>query len=292
MDTEPADTPRTPVALVQAAFARFAEDDVIRISAAMSYFLLMAIVPVLLFANMALGLIGDRLGGGPLADTIHQAAAVAAPVYSQVAAWAGSWAPYVTLGLIVFGAASVFGQFVGALQVIWHTPAEKNPVRGFLIHNGLSFALLALVAIVLLVAVIAGGVMSVLGGKLLSVLARAGVSVPAAWLATAIRYAVVYVVAALLFEVAFTVVPKRRIRWQDVVPGALITAALFLVGEGALSIFLGTKQSFTVFGAFQFFVVLIVWIYYSSLVVLWGAELTKLLVEAAESRRQEQPASA
>jgi len=67
--------------------------------------------------------------------------------------------------------------------------------------------------------------------------------------------------------------------------GALITAGLFLVGESALSAYLSTTERFSVFGAFQFFVVLIVWMYYSSLVVLWGAELTRLLVLRFEERR-------
>lgn len=292
MDTARPDTPRTPVAVIQATFAHFAEDDGVRIAAAMSYFLLMAIVPVMLFANVALRLIGDKVDLGPASATVRNAADAIAPVYSQVTTWAGSWAPFLTGALVLFGMASVFGQFVGALQIIWDTPAADNPVRGFLKFHALSFALVVVVALVLIAAVAAGGVMSALGTRLLSLLARVGLSVPGMWVATLVRYTVIYLVAALFFVLAFTIVPQRDIRWADVVPGALATAALFLLGESVLSLFLGSGERFSVFGAFEFFVVLIVWIYYESLVVLWGAELTKLLVILAETRRADAPAPA
>ncbi len=101
-----------------------------------------------------------------------------------------------------------------------------------------------------------------------------------------LRIAPVLIASVALFWVAFTVAPDRPIRWRDSLSGALVTSVLFLLGQIGLSVYLSTTQRFNVFGTFQFFVVLIVWIYYSALVALWGAELTRLLVLAAEERRE------
>ena len=98
-----------------------------------------------------------------------------------------------------------------------------------------------------------------------------------------------FVASALLFAVAFVVAPDRRIRWLDALPGALVTAVGFLVGELVLAAYLGSTQRFVVFGASQFFVGLTVWIYYSAIVVLWGVQFTRLMVLDAESRRGELP---
>ena len=101
----------------------------------------------------------------------------------------------------------------------------------------------------------------------------------------AMRGGIVLLASAALFEVAFTLAPDRAIKWRDNVGGALVTAVLFTLGEIVLAVYLGATQRFNVFGALQVFVGLIVWIYYSALVVLWGAELSRLLVLRAEARR-------
>ncbi len=160
-------------------------------------------------------------------------------------------------------------------------------MRGFLRSNALSLALLAVAALALLAAIILSAVVVMFGSIALSYIEALGIELTGIGLTLLARGVVVFVAAALLFEVAFTVVPDRKLKWRDVAPGALITAGLFLVGETALSTYLSTTERFSVFGTFQFFVVLIVWIYYSSLVALWGAELTRLLVLRFEARRED-----
>ncbi len=279
--------PRTVWGLIAETFARFEDDGVVRLAAAMSYFLLLAIAPVLLIVSVLTSVIGQRVDLGAAPDNLANVGAAVSPVYEQVSAWAGSYAPYVTAALVLFGAASVFSQFSSALQVIWKTPPTRSPLRAFLRHHGISFALIGVAAAALLVAVVAGGIVSAFGSLVITYLAEVGVSVPEVTLARLVRAVLVFVAAALLFEVAFTLVPDRRVRWRDAVPGALVTAGLFLLGETGLSYYLGSTQRFSVFGTFEFFVILIVWIYYSALVALWGAELTRLMILRAEADRGE-----
>jgi membrane protein len=275
---------RRPVRLVVETFVRFDADGVPRLAAAMSYFLLLALAPLLLLLNAVLGVAGAKLGLG-WAPSFDDAGATAASSITQAVSWAGSYAPYLAVALVVVAGLSVFGQFVGALEVIWATPPRRTPVRAFLRSHALSLALLLFAALALLAALTLSAVVSVFAGIALQVARDAGLQLTGVWLTLALRVAPVWLASAALFWVAFTVVPDRPIPWRDALPGAFVTSLLFLVGEAALSYYLSSTERFNVFGTFQFFVVLIVWIYYSALVALWGAELTRLMVLAAEERR-------
>jgi membrane protein len=271
--------------LVAETFARFDADGVPRIAAAMSYFLLLAVAPLLLILNAVLGVVSARLGYAPV-PSLDDIGSTAASGITQAVAWAGSYAPYLAAVLVVVGGLSVFGQFVGALQVIWATPPRRTPIRGFLRYNLLALALLLVAALALLAALTLSALASIFAGIVLQFAREAGLQLSGVWLMLALRFAPVLLASAALFWVAFTLAPDRRIRWRDSFLGALVTSVLFLFGEMGLSYYLGSTQRFNVFGTFQFFVVLIVWIYYSALVALWGAELTRLMILAAEERRE------
>jgi membrane protein len=271
--------------LVKEAFERFDANGDNRLAAAMSYFLLLAVAPLLLILNAVLGVASAKLGVGEVPG-IGEATATAATGMAQAVSWAGSYAPFVAIVLVVVGGVSVFGQFVAALEVIWATPVRRTPIREFLRLHALSLALLALTAFVLLAAVTLSAVASAFAGKALEFARQAGLQLSGIGITLSLRIAPVLIASVALFWVAFTVAPDRPIRWRDSLSGALVTSALFLLGQIGLSVYLSTTQRFNVFGTFQFFVVLIVWIYYSALVALWGAELTRLLILATEKRRE------
>ena len=277
--------------LISETFGRFDADGVPRIAAAMSYFLLLAVAPLLLILNAVLGVVGDKMGLAS-APAISDVGSTAASGINQAVSWAGSYAPYLAVVLVIVGGLSVFTQFVGALEVIWATPPKRTPVRGFLRYNAVALALLLVATFALLAALTLSALASIFAGIALQYARDLGLQLSGFWVMLGLRFAPVLLASAALFWVAFTVAPDRRIRWRDSLPGALVTSVLFLVGEMALSYYLGSTQRFNVFGTFQFFVVLIVWIYYSALVALWGAELTRLMILAAENRREVEGAEA
>ena len=288
-DAAKGDSPRRGILrlydLVVETSARFTADDVPRTAAAISYYALLALAPTLLIVNALVALLGTKLPEGPGTTAGGAFAGAASTYFQQISAWAGGFAPVVMAVLIVVGAVSVFTQFVSALQRTWGLGPADQSVRSLIASNLLSLALLAVAGLAFAAGLMVVGVVSIFGQLALSVAAMLGVAVPSMLLSAGLRAGLVFVAAALFFLVAFRLVPRRGTRWSDVVPGALVTALLFLVGETGLSIYLGTTQRFNVFGTFQFFVVLIVWIYYTALVVLWGAEFTRLTVLAAEKRR-------
>lgn len=275
---------------VAETFARFDADGVPRLAAAMSYFLLLAVAPLLLILNAVLGVVSARTGLASV-PSLDDIGSTAASGITQAVSWAGSSAPYLAVVLVVVGGLSVFGQFISALEVIWATPPRRTPVRGFLRYNALALVLLLVAAIALLAALTLSALASIFAGIVLQFARDAGLQLSGIWVMLVLRFAPVLLASAALFWVAFTVAPDRPIRWRDSLLGALITSGLFLVGEMGLSYYLGSTQRFNVFGTFEFFVVLIVWIYYSALVALWGAELTRLMILAAEERREASPAA-
>jgi membrane protein len=282
---------RGPVGLVAETFEAFFADDVPRLAASISYFLLLATAPILLIANALLGVIGARLGTELGPGVMSGAVGSAGSGIQQAVSWAGSYAPYVALVLVIVGAVSVFGQFIAALEAIWNLPPNRTPIRAFLRYQAWSLGLLGVATAALVIALVVGSLLVIVGAIAIGYAKQFGIEVPEVLLSYTVRSVVIYLMAAVLFTVAFTVAPDRGTRWRDTLSGALVTAALFLVGESVLSAYLGQTQRFSVFGAFQFFVVLIVWIYYSALVVLWGAELTRLLILRAEQLRSTAAAS-
>ena len=269
--------------IVKEASERFGANGDSRLAAAMSYFLLLAVAPLLLILNAVLGVASARLGLAEV-PSIGDATATAASGIAQAVSWAGSYAPLIAIVLVVVGGVSVFGQFVAALEIIWATPPRRTPIRELLRVHALSLALLALTALVLLAAVTLSAVASAFAGKALELARDAGLQFSGVGITLSLRIAPVLIASVALFWVAFTVAPDRPIRWRDSLSGSLVTSVLFVFGQIGLSYYLSTTGRFNVFGTFQFFVVLIVWIYYSALVALWGAELTRLLILAAEER--------
>ncbi|MDR3685971.1 MAG: YihY/virulence factor BrkB family protein [Coriobacteriia bacterium] len=277
---------------VVGATESFLADDVPRMAAAMSYFLLLAIAPLVLLVNVVFGALGLATAGSTGAATIASAGELAAQGFAQATAWAGSYAPWAVAVLVIVGAVSVFGQFVDAVNRIWKTPPNRTPVRQYLRQRGMALALLGVAAVALVVALIVSGIVGIVLSVGLAYAQSLGVNLPQ-WSASGwLRAPLVFVASALLFAVAFVVAPDRAVRWRDALPGSLVTAVGFLIGEQVLSIYLGSTQRFVVFGASQFFVGLTVWIYYSAIVVLWGVEFTRMMVLDAESRRGERAESA
>lgn len=287
-DTPPAENRRwRVVSYAVVATQDFLADDVPRLAAAMSYFLLLALAPVVLLANVLFQALGLLTGHAPQAPTITSASEAASAGYQQASAWAGSFAPWVIGALVIVGVLSVFAQFVQSVDLIWKTPKRGNAFSAFLRPQGLALALLAVAAAAFVVALLVAAVVGILVGVGLSYAQALGVDVSALGRNDWVRVALVYTASALLFVVAFSVTPDRPVRWLDVVPSALFTAVLFAIGTEVLSVYLSTTQRFVVFGAAQFFVALTVWIYYAAIVALWGVELSRVMVLAAEGRRGE-----
>lgn len=266
--------------LVRESLRDFLDDDCPSMAAALSYYTVFSLPPLLVLLLLLLGSllnpqdiqgtleahIRDLMGpaGGEQIRTIL--AHAQRPGSGIVATVLGA-------GALVLGATGVFGQLQTALNKAWKVAPDpqRAGIRRFLLKRAFSLGMVLGLAFVLLVSLVLSAVLAAFGGSLVRLLPE-GLS---ATLLEAINFAVSFGVVALLFAAIFKVLPDATISWADVWVGAVFTAALFVGGKFLLGVYLGHTNPGQAFGAAGALAVMFVWIYYSSMIVLLGAEFTQ-----------------
>ncbi|KAA5532395.1 YihY/virulence factor BrkB family protein [Taibaiella lutea] len=178
-----------------------------------------------------------------------------------------------TIGIImlVVGATTVFGVIQDSINSIWGLKAKpKNGLWKIIQNRFLSFSMIVGMGFILLVSLVVTGVIEMLNNRLLNVFP--GVAVVVFYILNLI---VTLGVSTLIFAMIFKVLPDANVKWKDVFLGALITAILFLVGKFAISFYVSQSKVGSTFGAAGSLVVLLIWVYYSSIILYIGAEFTK-----------------
>jgi membrane protein len=173
---------------------------------------------------------------------------------------------------LLFGASGAFGELQSALNRAWEVKedAKKGGVKSFVLKRVTSFGMVLTIAFLLLVSLAISALLVSVGdyvGLLLGGVSGAVLTVVQAVLS--------FVVIAALFSIMFKVLPDAEIGWRDVWIGGAVTALLFTIGKFAIGAYLGRSKPGTAFGAAGALAVLLIWIYYSANIVLFGAELTQ-----------------
>ena len=235
--------------------------------AALSYYTLFSIAPLLLLVVAIAGLVfGEEAARGELFGQISGlvgpdgARAIEALLASANRPGAGAIAMATgTLGLIA-GASAVFGELQNALDRIWRAPALKQQSGWLALIRTrlLSFGMILAVAFLLMVSLIMSAALAALGEW---------------W---ALDLAASFLLTTVMFALIYKIIPRVRIRWSAVWAGAAVTAALFAVGKFLIGLYLGRAGIASAFGAAGALVAVMVWVYYSAQIFLLGAEFTKL----------------
>jgi len=252
------------------------EDNVPMMAAAISYYLLLTIAPLAIVMSLAVaGLRG-------IADPSAAAEAPIARTLLDSSGGGSTLTLVATLGVVLFGAAGVFGQFVLAVTRIWKEPERRGPLYSFARRHGLAFLLLAVLALGLLVSLVLGAVLSAIVSEAMALAASLGIALPSLDLVVGGRLVVDFIASGVLFTTAFTLIPSSRPRVRDVVPGAAVTAFAYALGQVGLGVYLANSSRVALYGALGGLVALLLWAYYSSMIALYGAELTRALVLGTE----------
>ena len=194
----------------------------------------------------------------------------------------GLLATILGIALALFGASGVFGQLQDALNTIWGVKAKPGAgLGGFLRTRFLSFALVGGVCFLLLVSLSVESLLRMFSHYLQSLL-PGGIII-----AMAIYLVFDLAVVSLLFAIIFKFLPDAKIRWRDVWFGAVLTAIFFAVGKWALGLYLGSGSAASAYGAASSLITLLLWVYYSSQILLFGAEFTQ--VWASHGGREIEP---
>jgi membrane protein len=267
--------------IVKQTFADFGEDSGTRLAAALSYYTVFSLPPLIVLLLMALSAVLDPQDVRGLLE--GQVGSLLGPAGSEQIATvleqadlpdAGrGLAALLGVGALLFGAVGAFVELQNALNRVWDV--EPDPDRGgikrFISQRIMSFGMLLTIAFLLLVSLVLSAALSAFGDALGAVLPQA-FSGP---VLLAINFVVSLAVITALFALLFRFVPDADIAWKDVWVGAAVTAVLFTIGKFVLGIYLGRSEPGSAFGAAGALALLLVWIYYSAIILFLGAEFTQ-----------------
>ena len=260
----------------------FIDHDCPRMAAALAYYTVFALPPLLLIViRIASVVLGRDAARGEIESQLdsligHAGAASVEGMIRSGDASGGGGVVGTVLGAIalVFGATTAFAELQSALNAAWEVRPESKGlgIRQFFLKRVLSLGMVLGVAFLLLVSLALSTFLSAAGAWVARLLPEGAVRMAWAVLDVALSFGLV----TLRFATIFKVMPDAKIRWRDVWVGALMTSLLFNVGKFAIGLYLGQSDLGSTFGTAGSFAVLLVWIYYSSMVVLLGAEMTQV----------------
>jgi membrane protein len=266
-------------------FQEWLQDKAPQLGAALAYYTVFSLAPLVLVVLAIVGVIfrGDPAGAwdkiteqigyflDPSAVQVVQSIAQKAsqPDKSTLATLIG-------VALALFGASGVFGQLQDALNTIWGVKAKPGRgIWGFLRSRFLSFAMVAGICFLLLVSLAIEALLKAFSHYVQSVLPGGIV------IALTIYVVFDFAVVVLLFAMIFKFLPDVEIQWRDVWIGAVMTAILFGIGKWLLGFYLGSGAAGSAYGAASSLITLLLWVYYSSQILLFGAEFTQVYASRA-----------
>lgn len=252
-------------------------------AAALAFFTLFSVAPVVIVAVTIVGLaLGEEAAQGQIAQQLQAAIGTEAAQAVQTAVAAsriersGILPSLAGLAAMLFGATTVFAQMQTALNAIWGVTPRPTRSSLFLYVKTrlLSLTVVLAIGFVLLVSLLLSVVV-----RTLVVFAQAWLPVPPALL-LGVDAVVSVGVVSLLFATIFRVLPDVILSWRDVWLGALVTALLFGLGRSLIALYLSTTATASTYGAAASLVLLLMWVNYSSLILLFGAAFTRANVQA------------
>lgn len=275
------------VPILKQTLRDFSDDECPTMAAALSYYTVFALPPLLLLIVMIAGAVMDpqdvrealqgqlgsllgRSGGEEIRTIMEKAQETKTPDANRpVAAILG-------IATLLLGATGVFTQLQAALNKAWEVKPdpEQGGVKNFLMKRIFSFGMILAIAFLLLVSLALTAAVSALGQGLGRMLP--GVGEP---LLHVLNFVVSFGVITFLFAAMFRIVPDAQVAWRDSWVGAAATAVLFMIGKYAIGFYLGRSNPGEVYGAAGSLAVILVWIYYASMIVFLGAEFTQTWAE-------------
>jgi len=258
-------------------YSEWSEDRAPRLGAALAYYTVVSITPVLV---IAIGIAGVVFGRQAVqTQVIDQIQALVGPqgadAVRAMLANAGQQpetgivATVIGVAALLFGASGVFGELQDSLNTIWGVKARPGAgVWGTIKARFLSIAMVLGVGFLLLVSL-------VLSAALVAVGTFVATLVPVSLLQL-VNVVVSFAVITLLFALIYKVLPDVQLGWRDVWLGAAVTSLLFTVGKSVIGLYLGKSSFASAYGAAGSLVVLLVWVYYSAQILFFGAEFTKV----------------
>lgn len=264
--------------VLKASFTGFTNHKVTKLSGSLAYYTVFSMAPLLVVIISLCGIfLGREIAEGQvyaqLESFLGRESAVSLQELIKNAYLDGKSTVALVIGIVtlLIGATTIFGDIQDSINTIWGL--KPKPKRGWvkmLQNRFLSFSVIISLGFVLLVSLAITSVLDIFSKSLQSRFAE--VSVVVFYI---INQIVTLGVISLIFGVIFKVLPDAIIKWKDVIAGAVVTAILFMIGKFAISMYIGQSNVGGTYGATGSLIVILLWTYYSSIILYFGAEFTK-----------------
>lgn len=264
--------------LIKEAFGEWQQDKASMLAAALAYYTVFSIAPLLVIAIAIAGAIfGQDAAQGEIVSQINQlvgqegAEAIETILANADRPQLGSLASIISVVVLFIGASGVFAQLQEALNTVWNVQAKPNAgIWEFIRKRLLSFGMVLAIGFLLLVSLILSAMLS--GISKLEINLLPGLT--PLW--QLVNFAVSFGLITLLFALIYKYLPDAKIRWKDVWIGATITALLFTIGKFLIGLYLGRGSLGSAYGAAGSLIVFLAWVFYSAQILLFGAEFTQV----------------
>jgi len=275
--------------LLKETVGEFIADKAMRLSAALAYYSVFSLAPLLIIAiSIAGAIFGDDAARGAieyqLTDAIGRDSAVAVQEMLTAIHIEGKGTLMTIVGIVVllFAASGVFAQLKDAMNTIWGIGVKPGRgVKSAVRKRLLAFSLVLVIGFLLLVSLVMSAAVAAATKWLGDALPLPG------FIFASVSLIISLGVVTLLFAMIFKILPDAEVRWKDVWIGAFLTAVLFTVGKLLLALYLSREGAASAYGAAGALILLLSWVYYSANILMFGAEFTQ--VYARRSGRRIEP---
>jgi len=277
--------------MFQSAVRAWWDDDALRLGASLAYYTLFAIAPILIVATAIAGIVfgAEAVSGeivGQLDHLIGREGARAVQSLLEGASQRRTGILATVLGSITFvvAATGAFLELQAALNTIWRVkPKPGTHLKAFVMDRLRSFGLVVAIGFLLMVSLAVTAALAALNGWL----SRYAPDVPLLW--SGVSLLVSLTVTTGLFALLFRFLPDVRLHWRDVMIGALATAVLFTIGQLLIGVYLGQSSMASTYGAAGSVMILLLWVYYSCQILLFGAEFTRVYAQREGTKPPPEP---
>lgn len=278
--------------LLKTSVSGFMDSNALSLAAALAFNAIFSIPPLLIIIIRAAGFFfGDEVVSGKLADQLSGAIGEGAAqgiqdiLKNAKFSGAGGIAFWIGLGTLIFASTTFFATLQQSLNTIWNLKVKPtNSILYMARERVFSFGIILSIALLLLISFVISAAISILSGYLTRFIPDVAV-----WAIKLVDFVVSVGLITLLFGLIFKFLPDAEIRWKDTLIGAAVTALLFTIGKFLISWYIGTSDPGSAYGAAGSVIIILVWIYYSSMIVLFGAEFTQQYADMFGQRVRTKP---
>jgi membrane protein len=264
----------------------FIADEALSRGAAMAFYAVTALAPLLLIIVAIVGLVfGEEAALNALTGQFQslmgkESADLLQGAIQNAGKWSsGILATIIGVGALIVTASGVFGEMQSALNAIWKTESKATTVSRLIRARAASLGLVATLGFLMIVSLVVSAALTALGDYV-------NAMIPFGKVILSILNAIIsFALIAVLFAAIYKILPDRKLEWRDVIVGSLITSLLFTIGKSLIGWYLGSSAVASTYGAAGALLIVLLWVYYSSQTFLLGAEFTKAYANRKGSRQ-------